>query len=130
MRSTSVLALGLAVLLFGAPRVGAEEPQEAQTAVESRQPAIVGTVNGEPLYFEDLERLLGTLHSDVSQTQRRAMDLDQLVFRLVNDQLLAQEARILGMQDEEPIPSRLAALRERLAVDSGLDSPRSESDFA
>ena len=44
------------------------------------------------------------------------MDLDQLVFRLVNDALLAQEARAMELQDEEPIPGKLAALRRDLAV--------------
>lgn len=78
---------------------------------------IVATVNGEPIFFEDLERRLADMHAGQSATQRGAFDVDQLMFRMVNDTLLAQEARVLGMHREDPIPERLANLRRNLAVD-------------
>jgi len=83
---------------------------------ETKEIEILATVNGEPIYFEDLESLLSDLHSGTSQGQRGAPDLDRMMFRLINDKLLAQEARALGMQDDEPIPARMARLRENLAV--------------
>jgi len=92
----------------------ADEPPPQATA--AHQAGVLATVNGEPIYFEDLERLLGEMHRGAEAGERRAPDLDRAMFRLVNDKLLAQEARSLGMDAEEPIPTRLAAKRESLAV--------------
>jgi peptidyl-prolyl cis-trans isomerase C len=76
----------------------------------------VATVNGEPVYVEDLERLLEQVHSGAAAGRRSRPDLNQLMFRLVNDTLLAQEARAMGMDQEDPIPARVAARRESLAI--------------
>jgi len=73
---------------------------------------VVATVNGESLHFEDVERQLRDLHSGQSESQRAAFDVDRLMLRVINDALLAQEARILGMHEEEPIPQRIQELRE------------------
>lgn len=91
----------------------------AALADETPEPdaGVVATVNGEPIFLEDVERHLGDLHSQVGEVRRGDFDLDHLMFRLVNDELLAQEARALGMDEEEPIPSRLAEMRRRLAVE-------------
>jgi parvulin-like peptidyl-prolyl isomerase len=78
---------------------------------------LVATVNGEPLYFEDLELLLAELHSKATMASRDAADVDQLLSRVVNDKLIAQEARALGLDEESPIPEQLAARGERLAVE-------------
>jgi len=78
--------------------------------------AIVAEVNGEPIYVELLERRLGDMHSGISKVERSAPDLDQLMFRLVNDTLLAQEAKALGMDEEESIRSQIRAERRRLAT--------------
>jgi len=103
----------LAALLVpaGGDILAAEAPAPA-----SPNPAVVAEVNGEPIYVELLERRLGDLHSNVSQIERTAPDLDQLMFRLVNDTLLAQEARALGMDEEESIRSQIRAERRRLAT--------------
>lgn len=118
MKLKNLPTLQLAVLLALVP------PALAQMATDSAATAgaqatdigIIATVNGEPIYFEDLERLLGQMHTGTEETQRGAPDLDRMMFRLVNDQLLAQEARVLGMQNDEPIPSQLAELRKSLAI--------------
>ena len=73
-------------------------------------------VNGEPVYTEDAERQLAETHQQVNEGMRADFDLDQLVFRLVNDALLAQEARAMELETEEPIPGKLEALRRDLAV--------------
>jgi len=111
----AVLALAL-LALPGAATLRAQTTSDAAPAPEGSRGNVVAVVNGEPLYFEDLERTLERMHEGASAAQRRAPDLDLMMFRLVNDTLLAQEARALGMDDEEPIPSRLAAKRESLAV--------------
>jgi len=89
-----------------------------ETLPAAAEPAAVplAMVNGEPVYPEDAERQLAETHQQVTEGMRADFDLDQLVFRLVNDTLLAQEARAMEMQDEEPIPGKLEALRRELAV--------------
>ena len=58
------LCLGFVVASVGAA-------QEAPT-----NPGAVATVNGEPLFFEDVKRQLQGLHSGASETQRTAFDID------------------------------------------------------
>ena len=100
----------------------AEEPGQAlaagpgQASPGAPEPGIVAVVNGEPVYVEDLKRLLEQVHSAVAAGPRSKPDLDRLMYRLVNDTLLAQEARALGMDQEDPIPARMAARRESLAI--------------
>ena len=99
-------------LLFAAPATGQapEAPPEAAPAT------VVATVNGQPIYLEDLEGRLGEMHGEVQETNRSGFDLDQLMFRLVNDALLGQEARALEMDREPPIPERVEARRREIAV--------------
>lgn len=109
----------IALLLLFTPLATAQEPADDASptaASTTNEIGVLARVNGEPVYFEDLERLLGELHSGATEGQRGAPDLDRLMFRLVNDQLLAQEARALGLHQEEPIPTELEKLRQRLAI--------------
>jgi peptidyl-prolyl cis-trans isomerase C len=78
--------------------------------------AVVATVNGEPLYLQDVAARLGEMHGQVEETRRSDFDLDALVFRLVNDTLIAQEARALEIDREAPLPDRIATRRRELAV--------------
>lgn len=82
----------------------------------SAERGILARVNDEPIYVEDAERQLTDLHSGMGQVERGAFDLERLVSRLVNDTLLAQEARAMGMAEEPPIPDQLEALRRKLAM--------------
>jgi parvulin-like peptidyl-prolyl isomerase len=76
--------------------------------------ADLGSVNGEPIVREDVEHLLGGLHGAVEDGARSEWDLDRLMFRVVNDHLLAQEARALGMDDEPRIKNKVDAHRDVL----------------
>jgi len=111
MRTVSLLAL-----LFLAHGAGAQEPTMGASPAKTDRAAVVATVNGEQIYFEDLERGLGELHSGQSAAARGNFDLDKLMFRIVNDALIAQEARALGMDAEDSIPQKLEKLRDGLAV--------------
>jgi len=102
-----------ALVAGGEPVFGAEASEEAAKPAAD----VVAVVNGEPLYSEDLERVLEQLHEGASSQRRGTPDLERMMFRLVNDTLLAQEARALGMDRDDPIPGRLAARRESLAVE-------------
>jgi peptidyl-prolyl cis-trans isomerase C len=119
MKRIQILSIVLpSILLLHVPSVLARQAIDQDETAQNRaeEENIVATVNGEQIFFEDLERLLGDLHTGTAETQRGAPDLERMVFRLVNDKLLAQEARVMGMQNDEPIPSRLAALRQSLAI--------------
>jgi peptidyl-prolyl cis-trans isomerase C len=102
--------------LVGEPGLAlAGEPAQVSSAAPAA--GVVATVNGEPVYLEDVKRVLEQMHSQVQAgTVRNKPDLDRLMFRLVNDMLLAQEGRAMGLDEEDPIPARLAARRESLAV--------------
>jgi parvulin-like peptidyl-prolyl isomerase len=118
MRTERLLPATLTLLLLVLAPGAAQDTTGGATAAaeaESRG-GVIATVNGEPVYFEALERLLSSMHSGASAARRQAPDLDRVLFRLVNDTLLAQEARSMGMQHEAPIPEQVAALREKLAI--------------
>jgi parvulin-like peptidyl-prolyl isomerase len=121
-----VLLFSLASVSATAAQESGAEPvepaagQEVAAAGAGRQAleaGVVAMVNGEPIYFEDLEARLGEMHSGQAAVARGAMDIDRLIYRLVNDALLGQEARALGLQDEPPTPERVERLRRRLAVE-------------
>lgn len=104
----------LLLLLSGVAAATAQDAPASLTPEPGND--VIATVNGEAIRFGDLERLLTDMHSGASMTQRQAPDLDRMLFRLVNDTLLAQEARALGMDKDDPIPQRVARRRENLAA--------------
>lgn len=114
-RALLIAALGLLAPATAAP-AGPAQAAPAAPRAGAPEPGVVAVVNGEPVHLEDLVRLLEQVHSGVKEGARTRPDLDRLMFRLVNDTLLAQEARAMGMDEEDPIPARLAARRESLAV--------------
>ncbi|UCF66378.1 MAG: peptidyl-prolyl cis-trans isomerase [Acidobacteriota bacterium] len=96
-----------------------DEPsgEAVKTPPPDEQPArLVGSVNGEPITLSRLEQRLEAMHSEVQQAERRDFDPDKLLFRVVNDMLLAQEARALEMEQEEEIRAQVARLRDELMV--------------
>ena len=115
------LMAGLPLLpAAAAVAVAAEAATEPAAAVEAPATAdddaeVLIRVNGEPLYAEDVASVLEEMHGDLSTSDRSGFNLDRMIFRLVNDTLLAQEARALGMAEEDSIQRKLQALRERMA---------------
>ena len=91
-----------AILLLAVPAAMSQETSEtAEPVVEA---GVVATVNDEPIYVEDLEQRLSIMHSSMKAPEEGGVerDLDRLMFRLVNDALLAQEARSLELQNRVP----------------------------
>jgi parvulin-like peptidyl-prolyl isomerase len=115
MKTRHLPALALPLLLLVGPAAVAQTTPASSHDTPAPDRGVIATVNGEAIRFEDLERLLTDMHSGASLVQRHAPDLDKMLFRLINDTLLAQEARALGMQNDEPIPKRMATKRESLA---------------
>ncbi|MCM2268491.1 MAG: peptidylprolyl isomerase [Thermoanaerobaculia bacterium] len=98
--------------LAATPPAGGQALEPEAEAAGSR---VIARVNGEALYAEDLEIALGEIHRSQSVQRRSDYDLDQLMFRLVNDTLLAQEARTLAMDDSPELRRKLEARRESRA---------------
>ncbi len=119
-RRSSAAGLTLLLVALLAPfggRAQAAEATAARSAPSSNaSDAVLAEVNGQPVYVEMLERRLGAMHSGISKAQRSVPNLDQLMFRLVNDTLLAQEARALGMDQDDSIRSQIETERRRLAT--------------
>lgn len=72
---------------------------------------VLARINGEALYAEDVASLLGEIHRRPEMADREHFDNERLLFRLVNDALLAQEARALKMDEEQALRHRLAQAR-------------------
>lgn len=102
----AVLVSACAVPMLGQ----ALEPAEAEAG--SR---VIARVNGEALYAEDLRSVLEEIHRSQEVERRADYDLDQMMFRLVNDTLLAQEARTLDYDEAPELRSRIERRRESLA---------------
>ncbi len=112
-----------ATLLFAlmpAGPAGAERhtavSQEAGKEADTSGPDVVAVVNGEPILLTDLERYLGRLHGSVEAAERSGFDIDRLMFKIVNDTLLGQEARAVGMDREPPVAEKVETYRHQQAV--------------
>lgn len=110
MRSKAVSVGWILVAVCLVPRAALTE----ESAPDPRG-RVVATVNGEALHAEDLESVLGELHRTPTLGQRSDFDVERLMFRLINDTLLAQEARTLELDRSDDIRRRVEARREQLA---------------
>ncbi|MEJ2084956.1 MAG: peptidyl-prolyl cis-trans isomerase [Acidobacteriota bacterium] len=119
MQSTVLISIVL-LLTWGtmaAEARGNSLPGEQNAAAnDENEKDILARVNGEPLYVEDVASVLGEIHANVEAKDRSDFDLDAMLFRLINDTLFAQEARILGFDEDEVLRRKVAALKERLAT--------------
>jgi peptidyl-prolyl cis-trans isomerase C len=110
-----ILAAAVGSISAAADSPSSPPPREAE--VEANEGGgVIARVNGEAILAEDIERQLGRLHGSAQKGDRPGFDVDRLMFRLINDLLLGQEGRALGMDREEPIASRVEAYRRELAV--------------
>jgi peptidyl-prolyl cis-trans isomerase C len=111
---TAHLGSRTAFLLAASLLVGAPWPASAQEAKAAAGERVIARVNGEALHAEDVESVLGEVHRTSAPGERPSFDLDRLLFRLINDTLLAQEARALGMHESPEHLRRLNARRDEL----------------
>jgi len=118
-RTVLHLGLGLMILVgLGSP-AESEKPEPANLAAEEVDEGseILAVVNGEPLYSPSLEQGLSSMHAGQVERARNDFDLRHLLDRVIDTLLIAQEARALGMDEEEPIPLQLEALRQKSALE-------------
>jgi parvulin-like peptidyl-prolyl isomerase len=89
----------------------------AATAAEADlPPTTVAVVNGEAITLEDVEKRLEELHGEAGQGERSTARPERLLNRLVNDVLIGQEARVLGLHEESPVPETIERNRQKLAL--------------
>ena len=105
LRAASPLLAACAIAAAGAGALQAEAPAP-----------VVAVVNGEVITTKDLEKRLESLHGQVGEAQRSPMNLERLLFKAVNDVLIGQEARALGLHEEPPVPEAIERNRRRLAL--------------
>lgn len=87
-------------------------------AQSSDSAGVVAYVNGRPISTKALERELVRIHmSGMMQdsVSRAQFSVDRLVQRLINDAILADEARAIGLNEDPEVADRVTELRDRLA---------------
>jgi parvulin-like peptidyl-prolyl isomerase len=100
--------LCLLMLAFAVLPAGADVPDPPATELP------LAIVNEEPILPGEVERQLARMHDSVGQVDRSGFDMDRLIFRLVNDVLIGQEARSAGMAEDPEILEELAEYRDEL----------------
>lgn len=117
MRFPILLAATLALASSTLSLADTPSADEDGTARPDRETTTIAKANGQPIYLEDLERVLSSLHDDQQQQRRGSFDIDRLLDQVIGDVLIAQEAEILGLDEEEPLPTRLREMATDLAVE-------------
>ncbi len=117
----AILAISTAIVFEPSAIASTSDAVESADSPSAETPdetpnEVLAKVNGELLYVEDVASVLNEIHSGVQSRNRSDFDLDAMIFRLINDTLFAQEARILGFDEDEVIRRKVAALREGLAT--------------
>ncbi len=119
-----IAALALVLPLAGplaAQPAAAPDPAASPAAApgpdEGPQP--IAVVNGEPILPEEIEGWLTRIHGEVEAGSRGDFDVQRLIDRVIDERLLAQEARALEMDSEQPVSGfveqyRRSLLRDRL----------------
>lgn len=110
-RGARAAAFAALAVVSALPALG-QALEATETDAGSR---VIARVNGEALYAEDLRSVLEEIHRSQQVEQRSDYDLEQMMFRLVNDTLLAQEARTLGFAELPEVRGRIERRRESLA---------------
>ena len=105
------LSMILGVVAFAGPGGAPAWPASNEPA-----PGVLAMVNGEAIPLAALEQHLSRIHSVADEAERSDFDLDRLMFKLINDVLIGQEARALGMAEDPKIVKKLEELREDLSL--------------
>lgn len=73
-------------------------------------------INADTIYATDLDSAIIKFHSGVDQKSREQFDYRKLLNKLVNDRLLVQEARNVGIDQEEWLIAQMQKIRRDYAV--------------
>jgi parvulin-like peptidyl-prolyl isomerase len=76
---------------------------------------VVATVNDEPITTTMVVRELVRIHTaGAVDTSRAGFSLDKLVQRLINDRLLEQEARSVGLAEDSAVMAKVGKFRDQI----------------
>jgi len=106
----------LAVLSCFFPIAGPPALAQEEEPKSGPPPIVLASVNGEEVSAEMMERNLSSLHSRGGFNQRDLIDDETLIWRVIYDVLIAQEARAMGLEEEPPIPEAVNRHRLQLAT--------------
>jgi hypothetical protein len=90
----------------------------AAFAAASSPDTIAAVVNGDTIGFSTIEMELVHLHNAAQggEMQLKGFDVERLVQKLINDRLLAQDARNLGLDQDSSVISDVTDYHESIAV--------------
>ncbi len=92
-----------------------DDPHRTSAAPPGALPThILATVNGQPVTLEAVEQRLAALHTGTQEGAQQAFDRDRLMFQVINDVLLGQEARALGMHEDPPMRAQVDEYRDSI----------------
>ncbi len=78
---------------------------------------VLAKVNGEDITTDRLMAELERIHAGQQDAQRSDFDLNRLVNKLINDQLIVQDARLLELDREPVLLKQVAAYEQRAIVE-------------
>ncbi len=73
-------------------------PADAQVKSER---AVLAIVNGDSVFTSDVDAIFSRMHSAMSAAAKSDFDYHKLLNKLVNDRLIVQEAKALGIDEDE-----------------------------
>ena len=100
------------ILLLAQTGSSINPPATDEAPAQDPNSGVIVRVNGEELHVEDIASVLEAIHQGAMPQDRSKFDVDQMLFRLVNDTLLTQEARALGMDQELSLQRRRQGQRK------------------
>lgn len=106
-----ILTLLSSLVVLAVPAGGAAATLSAPDA----ESAVVAVVNGESILADDIVRHLVRVHGEAGKEERSNFDVDGLMFKMVNDVLIGQEARFLEMNEDPRIREKVERRRLELA---------------
>ncbi len=112
--ATKIVVFCYLLLLTGWLFVG--QPVRAETG------KTIAYVNGDSISADRVQRELMRIHSlRAHSIQRGDFDIDRLVNKLIDDRLITQDARLIGLEENPDVVERVTRFRENLALRALLD---------
>jgi hypothetical protein len=114
--SLSFAAVCGAAFLFFAAFAHAASGDSAGVKTKLQVREALAVVNADTVFTSDLDSALIKFHSGFGQEKREQFDYRKLLTKLVNDKLLVQEARTMGLDKEEWLLKQLQKIRREKAI--------------
>ncbi len=115
-KSFLTFSVGVILTLFAINLAAAgDRTISMQASHKSTREALV-IINADTLFNDDLDSAIIQFHSGVSQDMRADFDYKKILNKIVNDRLLVQEARNMGIDKEDWLIKQMEKLRRDGAI--------------